>query len=277
MKKSQSKFKTFFAKIGEYLKNTAWIQPLLIVIIIFVVLFSLGPITNAIRSGWTSITTTNHMEKISYKDYVDMVKSQDKDDDKFVVVFTRKGCDVCPIFYKSMNTYLDSQHYKAADFKIYNVDLTLKSSTVKASDGKKYSQYKDSSLGIVSGKSATKQDIINQDYIWQLDKRIEEFVRTAYEDVDGSNNDMETVSDSTYTYISTPLVIWYDGGLETRIANKFTSLVTLNSDGKRATPSSFKTFIEDFGGGESNKQVAMNWNDKFDLEYFTGKNIKDVL
>ena len=57
-----NKFKAFFAKVGNYIKNTAWIQPLLIVVIIFVALFSLAPLTEAISAGWTSFTTVNHME-----------------------------------------------------------------------------------------------------------------------------------------------------------------------------------------------------------------------
>ena len=38
-----NKVKAFFAKVGNYIKNSAWIQPILIVVVIFVVLFSLNP------------------------------------------------------------------------------------------------------------------------------------------------------------------------------------------------------------------------------------------
>ena len=34
--------KEFFKKIAAYIRNTAWIQPILIVIVIFVILFSLN-------------------------------------------------------------------------------------------------------------------------------------------------------------------------------------------------------------------------------------------
>ena len=115
-----------------------------------------------------------------------------------------------------------------------------------------------------------------QDYILQLDKRIEEFVSTAYIDVEGSNQDMGTVEDSTYTYVSTPLIIWYEGGLETRISNNFKGIVTLKDGGKRAEPTSFKKYIEDFGGDQSNSQKA-NWAEPFNLKYNTLKNIKEAL
>ena len=68
-----SKFKAFFKKIKDYIKNTAWIQPILIVIVIFVVLFSLNPLTTAIKNGWTKLTSVNKMETISYGEYVEKV------------------------------------------------------------------------------------------------------------------------------------------------------------------------------------------------------------
>ena len=39
----------FFKKIWEWIKSTAWVQPLLIVAIIFGVIFSINTITNAIK------------------------------------------------------------------------------------------------------------------------------------------------------------------------------------------------------------------------------------
>ena len=41
----------FFKKIWEWIKSTAWVQPLLIVAIIFGVIFSINPITNAIKEA----------------------------------------------------------------------------------------------------------------------------------------------------------------------------------------------------------------------------------
>ena len=40
-----------------------------------------------------------------------------------------------------MNAYLDSNSYDSADFKIYNVDLSTKSTKVKI-NGTKYTRYK---------------------------------------------------------------------------------------------------------------------------------------
>lgn len=265
-----NKIKAFFSKVGNYIKNTAWIQPLLIVVIIFVVLFSLGPITNGIKSAWNSISTTNDMDKISYKEYIEKVNNAN-DDDKMIVVFSQKNCDICPSFYKSMNYYLKNT-YNKGEFTIYNVDLSTKDSEVKI-NGTKYKVYKDTTLGLVSPLNNSKEDILAQDYARKLDERIQEFQRTAFEGV--TSNDLTEVSDSTYTYVSTPLVIWYEGKLETRISNNFNGLVTMQADGKQATAVSFKKFIEDFGGDEESTHEA-DWHDPFDLTYSEYKNIKDA-
>ena len=128
------KIKALFAKIKNYVKNTAWIQPLLIVVVIFVVLFSLGPITEGIKSAWTSITTVNNMEKITFEEYVEKVEKQEAGEQRdFVVVFTQKGCEYCPSFYKSMNNYLKNGH-KSADFDIFYIDLSVKSTFTEIPD-----------------------------------------------------------------------------------------------------------------------------------------------
>lgn len=266
-----NKFKAFFARVRDYIKNTAWIQPLLIVVVIFVILFSLSPLTQAIKKGWTNLTTVNHMDKITYKEYVEKVKNA-QDDEKFIIVFSQKGCDHCPKFYKSMNEYLDSSAYKARDIKIYNVDLTTKSSKVKI-DNVKYTQYKDSSCGLVSPANSTKNDIIAQDYVKKLDNRIDEFKKSFGEE---SYSDLSTISDSTYSYVSTPLVIWYESGIETRISNNFESSITLSPDEKKATATSFKSYIEDFGGDTKSTVKADNWSEPFDLTYSEYKSIKDA-
>ena len=102
------KIKGFFSKIWNYIKNSAWIQPILIVVVIFIVLFSLNPIANAIRTGWDKLTTVNKMEQITFQEYTDMVKAQadNEDAEDLVFVFTSSSCDVCPIFYRSVNEYL---------------------------------------------------------------------------------------------------------------------------------------------------------------------------
>ncbi|MGN1295280.1 MAG: hypothetical protein ACI4U5_02615 [Bacilli bacterium] len=53
----------FFKRIWEWIKNTAWVQPVLIVSLIFAVIFSINPIVNGIKSALNS----NNKEGAFYK------------------------------------------------------------------------------------------------------------------------------------------------------------------------------------------------------------------
>ena len=261
--------KAFFAKVSNYIKNSAWIQPILIVIVIFVILFSLNPLTEGIKSGWTKLTTVNNMETISYKEYIEKVQAQG-DNEKMVVVFTQNDCDNCPVFYKSVNEYLKSDAYKDNGFKIYNVSLSTKSSKVKI-NGVKYKQYKDKTCGLIS--TGANDDILAKDYIRGLDKRVYNFYQNAMEE-NSSYSEVVSVGSTdsnTYTFVSTPLIIWYEGGIETRMCNTFANNVTLTDDEKKATPSSFRTFITDF---EGSTDVKDSWSETFELTYNTAKSLK---
>jgi len=269
-----NKVKAFFGKIKNYINNTAWIQPILIVIIIFVVLFSLNPITEGIKKGWAKITAINNMEKITYQEYIEKVEAQAKGEEgNFVVVFGQSECEDCPVLYKSMNEYLKNA---SDDFDVYYVDLSTKLFKVEINDVEYY-QYKDKTLGLVNPTNGAKQNIIEKDYLLQLDDRIDAFVKsfgdTSYDDITTSLSN--AIENSDYTYINTPIIVWYKNGLETRICNQFKSKVTLTSDEKQATGSSFRNFIENFGDGKNGTTKADNWDETFDLTYFSGKSIKD--
>lgn len=259
------KVKAFFKKIGKYIHETAWIQPLLIVVVIFVILFSLSPLTNAIQKGWTALTTTNKMEKITYGEYVEKVNAQatSDSDEGLIFVFTQKGCDICPKFYKGMNEYLKSEAYKSATFKIYNVDLTV-SSKKKNFDGVKCYRYKDATAGY---KSSAYKDSLDVDYVKKLDNRIGDFVNV----MGGSYTEITSISSENdpYSYVSTPLIMWYQNGVETRISNTFKSCSFLEWEANEKKPKvlSFKNYIQDFGGDTTNTTKAEDWNEKFNLDY----------
>ena len=247
-----NKVKAFFKKIGAYIKNTAWIQPILIVIVIFVVLFSLNPITEAIKTGWNKLTTVNKMEKISYSEYVEMVKAQDEDSEDFIVIFTAKDCEICADLYDCVNEYLKSDEYKNAEFKIYNVDLSTRSAKTKI-NGVKYVQYKDKSLGLLASPTESKESILAQDYLRQLDERISDFVASFG---DESYTGLNAASDDSYTYMTTPTIIWYQNGLETRVTNTW----SYNED---SSSKDVRNFLSDFEGSTK----ADSWTDSFDLSY----------
>ena len=263
----------FFKKIGAYIKNTAWIQPLLIVIIIFVLLWLINPISKGITNLWNKISTSNSMQTITYQEYIEKVNAaaSSEEDEKFIIVFTQNDCEYCPKFYKSVAPYLKESDYKdgSCGFKIYNVDLSTRSTKVKL-NGTKYTQYKDRTLGICAGKS-TESKILELDYLGQLDRRIDQFANIV------GVSELDTVADdSSYKYVSTPLIIWYENGIETRISNKFDSSFEgkWESSGKKVQNSAFRSFITDFEGSDGATNYM--WTEPFDLTFNTSRSIKSA-
>ena len=55
----------FFKKIWEWIKSTAWVQPLLIVAVIFGIIFSINPIADAIKEAVEADDTGEFYEEHS--------------------------------------------------------------------------------------------------------------------------------------------------------------------------------------------------------------------
>ena len=109
----------FFKKIWDWIKNTAWIQPLLIVGIIFGVIFSIPSIVKAVNKGKQEKATYNtyyHNYKLSFEgginsevdDFTNKLNEAfkgndeefkkaygDKCGDKFFVAYVAKDCEKC--------------------------------------------------------------------------------------------------------------------------------------------------------------------------------------
>lgn len=115
----------FFAKIGRWIKNTAWVQPLLIVGGIFAIIFSIPYISNWVSSWFKgeqayvtyyknhAITLTgSYTETGSAADALFTYMSnpspseQDKQywGEKFFVVFVQNSCNACEDIYKGFQT-----------------------------------------------------------------------------------------------------------------------------------------------------------------------------
>lgn len=187
--------KKFFGKIINYIKNTAWIQPLLIVCVIFLILFLLQPIANGIGSIVSCIGDKNSMTEISYKEYTEKVtasqKGTDSDPIEFIVVFTQDTCEHC----KSIKPYINHYVKKNKDVTIYNVDVTFNS---------KKHRFNDKTI-----KGSTVHDGLGQ-----LDARINEYYQA-----NPSKNSVNAEPDlsSELVLLGTPTFIWYVNGLEVRI------------------------------------------------------------
>jgi len=248
--KKSNVFTKTFGKVRDYIKNTAWIQPLLIVVVIFLVLFLLNPIKNGISDLWNNITTYSKMETITFEEYTQKIEAaKDKEDSKILVVFIANDCDHCDAMYPVMNKYIKERTY---GFEIYSVNLSTKT---KNNGDVIYK--KDKTAGYASGNATN-------DATYALDERIQDWNESV-------NTDTSLLTEVTYdddwtgykyTYLSTPLFVWYINGSEVKICNTFDSKVSTNSDGDKDYES-FKSFIS-FKGLSVDEDWANDY--EFNLE-----------
>ena len=180
----------------------------------------------------------NDMNQISYKEYVELIYYQ-KDNvikNDLIVIFTQEKCDFSNYLYCYTNELLKMDEYKQLNIPLYNVDLSLNNDKTS---------FKDKTIGSYGG---------NDDYLKQLDNRIVEFYESFYDGYD----ELIEVASGIYTFVSTPLIIWYSDGIETRISNTLFANIDINN----ATISDYFEYITNF-----DKYNAGEWNKEFDLSY----------
>ncbi len=139
----------FFARIGRWIRDTAWIQPLLIVAVIFVIVFSIPYITVWVQSWYSGDEDVAYYQKFELsldgaedgKSEVDDLfnylygkengnvteAQQNKYGDKFFVTFVQEDCSGCESAYYGFN-YLQNNWNKAGyeikdggSFKLFTI------------------------------------------------------------------------------------------------------------------------------------------------------------
>ena len=116
----------FFRNIWRYIMTNAWIQPILIVALIFAAIFALTGIPSLIDEikSWTDDTTDNKIKNQKTIDYDDFMKMYNNNE-TFFVVFGEEDCANCKTLYKTINTYMDDkEHKEIVNAKIYFFDVT---------------------------------------------------------------------------------------------------------------------------------------------------------
>ena len=131
---------SFFKKIWDWIKQTAWIQPLLIVGVIFGVIFSIPSIVKAVKANKTAKSTyaayyhnfklsleggadsdadkfTNDLFNVMHDGKVDEFRSAHSDlGDKFFVAYVAKDCDKCESAKEGFKNFQDKfSNYVDAD------------------------------------------------------------------------------------------------------------------------------------------------------------------
>lgn len=162
----------FFTKAWRWIKETAWIQPLLIVGIIFGVIFSIPPIVKKakeIKAREASKASffanyqislkddkannfTKSLESLTYlkqdnpdasfDELIDMAKKDDsdfaltKDDDKFFFVYVSEDCSACEAAYTAFKTLKDKLGSDSYPLSEQNKGQKFKMRTIFVDEGK---------------------------------------------------------------------------------------------------------------------------------------------
>jgi len=121
----------FFKKIWEWIRQTAWIQPLLIVAIIFGIIFSINPIVNAIKDAVNSDDTGEFYKahKATFRDLFSGIENQSPSYDKKTKFEISNKTGDCLVIYVSDNSLEKdvASFYKSAaakGIKLYIVDFS---------------------------------------------------------------------------------------------------------------------------------------------------------
>ena len=130
MKKQGSTSKNIFVKFWNWLKNTAWIQPLLIVGVIFAIIFSIPAISSAIDNNKErrnspvtyysnyQLSLNKKEKKNAYKLVEDYYSSENPlKGQKFFLVFVDENCTYCNEAQKGFKTFQSEYKSELKGFK----------------------------------------------------------------------------------------------------------------------------------------------------------------
>lgn len=112
MKKIFSVIGGFFARIWRWIKETAWVQPLLIVSLIFGIILLIQPISQGITTLADKISKRERLyenNKVTLYDgkAYDLIYDEDakfEKDDKYFLMFVQKECSACYSAYEGFET-----------------------------------------------------------------------------------------------------------------------------------------------------------------------------
>lgn len=195
-------------------------------------------------SSLLSLTNCSVEEYISFQEYTEIVKSA-SENQRDIFVFSSSKCAHC----KKIQPLLDKYIASITDENLHIYQLSV---DYKAVSNDQYA-FKDKTMGYLTGNSI-------DDCIKRLDSRIALYVTaTAY--IPSSTGLITTVASTRYSYCATPLILWYEGGLEVKISNNVTKNLQVDENDK-IIYDSFVEFME-------YPTTSKKWNIPFNLTYYT--------
>lgn len=116
------KIGNLFSRMWQWLKDTAWIQVILIVGGLITIILCIPPVVSAISDAIENSKQTNFYTKhrITYDKYLDLQKEQAAgEDNQYIVVFYDENCSHCNAIEKHVEAFYKT--YK--DETIYTIDV----------------------------------------------------------------------------------------------------------------------------------------------------------
>ena len=118
----------FFARIWRWIKETAWVQPLLIVSLIFGIILLIQPISQGVTALADLITNNekyfnDNKVKLASGAARNLIYDKEarfKDGDKYFLVFIKKDCPNCRDAYQAFKTLFDDKTFDS-DYKIKTI------------------------------------------------------------------------------------------------------------------------------------------------------------
>ena len=133
--------KKFFATIGRFLKNNYWIQPLLLVLIVFILVFSLqgfDSVINSIRNWISPNSKCSACTSMKYDKAKEKLAAI-KDEEALYVLVYEDDCEACKNIYQKLNNYI-----KANGLTVYSINIGIKKENSLTGEV----TYYDNSLGL---------------------------------------------------------------------------------------------------------------------------------
>lgn len=190
-----------------------------------------------------SCNGSNSTIKISFKEYVEIVNNQ-QEGDKDIFILTSSSCAHCQKVKPLINRYIEENTDEKLNVYELSADYSI---NVKGE-----CVYKDTTMGYLNGK-------ITMDCLKTLDNRINLYAIESQP----SSDELFAGPDSNYTYVYTPLIMWYENSMEKRVVNNVEKLLTKNEDG---------TFnYESFVAMMEFPEETPRWDNPFNLTPYSEK------
>ena len=181
--------------------------------------------------------------KTTFEEYVNIVKNATKDQ-KDIFIFTSSSCFHCQKIQTSIDRYVSEITDEKLNVYEISVDYRTKLNGENI--------FMDKTMGYFTGNS-------ENDCLKRLDNRITKYL--AHHGITSDNEYiMSSATGGYYSYILTPLIIWYYGGMEVKIINNVSKNLEYD-ESKNVVYNSFVKMME-------YPENPVLWGETFNISYY---------